>query len=110
MALMSLRLWDLIDLALPITVLLLAQVIFTILYTRYVTFYIMGANYDAAVICAGHCGFGMGATPNGMTNMETVCNKYEYSKMAFFVVPLVGALFIDFVNVTIISGFISYLR
>lgn len=110
MALMSLRLWDLIDLALPITVLLLAQIIFTILYTRYVTFYIMGANYDAAVICAGHCGFGMGATPNGMTNMETVCNKYEYSKMAFFVVPLVGALFIDFVNVTIISGFISYLR
>ncbi|WP_068268915.1 sodium/glutamate symporter [Caviibacter abscessus] len=110
MALMTLRLWDLIDLALPITVLLLAQLIFTVLYTRYITFYVMGADYDGAVICAGHCGFGMGATPNGITNMETVCDSYEYSKIAFFVVPLVGALFIDFVNVSIITGFITYFR
>lgn len=110
MALMTLRLWDLIDLALPITILLLAQVLFTLLYTRYITFYVMGADYDGAVICAGHCGFGMGATPNGITNMETVCDNYAYSKIAFFVVPLVGALFIDFVNVSIITGFITYFK
>ena len=70
----------------------------------------MGANYDAAVIVAGHCGFGMGATPNGITNMETICDKYKYSKLAFFTVPIVGALFIDFFNVAIITGFISYIK
>ena len=110
MALMSLRLWELINLAIPIAILLIVQTIITALYTRYITFYVMGANYDAAVIVAGHCGFGMGATPNGITNMETICDKYKYSKLAFFTVPIVGALFIDFFNVAIITGFISYIK
>lgn len=109
MALMSLRLWELIDLAIPIAILLLIQTLITALYARYITFNIMGANYDAAVIVAGHCGFGMGATPNGITNMETICDKYKYSKIAFFTVPIVGALFIDFFNVSIISIFITQL-
>lgn len=108
MALMSLRLSDLIDLALPVSILLIAQVLVTAIYSRYITFNVMGADYDAAIIVAGHCGFGLGATANGITNMETVCTKYEYSKIAFLTVPIVGALFIDFVNVSIITSFISY--
>ena len=73
------------------------------LYARFVTFNIMGRNYDAAVITAGHIGFGFAATPNAMANMGSVCEKYGYSKIAFFVVPLVGSLFIDFFNVMIIG-------
>lgn len=110
MALMSLRLWELIDLAVPIAVLLLIQTAITAIYARYITFNIMGADYDAAVMVAGHCGFGLGATPNGITNMETICDKYRYSKLAFFTVPIVGALFIDFFNVSIISIFLTYIR
>lgn len=107
MALMSLRLWELLVIAIPVIVLLVVQTLITAIYTRYITFNVMGANYDAAVIVAGHCGFGLGATPNGITNMETICEKYQYSKLAFFTVPIVGALFIDFFNVGIITLFIS---
>lgn len=107
MALMSLRLWELLGIAIPVIVLLVVQTLITAIYTRYITFNVMGANYDAAVIVAGHCGFGLGATPNGITNMETICEKYQYSKLAFFTVPIVGALFIDFFNVGIITLFIS---
>lgn len=110
MALMTLKLWELIDLAIPVAILLIIQTIVTALYTRYITFNIMGRDYDAAIIVAGHCGFGMGATPNGITNMEAICDKYKYSKIAFFTVPIVGALFIDFFNVSIISVFITYLK
>lgn len=107
MALMSLRLWELLGIAIPVIVLLVVQTLITAIYTRYITFNVMGANYDAAVIVAGHCGFGLGATPNGITNMETICEKYQYSKLALFTVPIVGALFIDFFNVGIITLFIS---
>ena len=107
MALMSLRLWELLGIAIPVIVLLVVQTLITAIYTRYITFNVMGANYDAAVIVAGHCRFGLGATPNGITNMETICEKYQYSKLAFFTVPIVGALFIDFFNVGIITLFIS---
>ena len=69
----------------------------------------MGRNYDAAVITAGHCGFGMGATPNAIANMQSVCNNYGYSSLAFFVVPIVGSLFIDFINVTQIIFLSVYL-
>lgn len=110
MALMTLKLWELIDLAIPVAILLIIQTIVIALYTRYITFNIMGRDYDAAIIVAGHCGFGMGATPNGITNMEAICDKYKYSKIAFFTVPIVGALFIDFFNVSIISIFITYLK
>ncbi|VWL85761.1 sodium/glutamate symporter [Oceanivirga miroungae] len=109
MALINLKLWDLIDLAGPLIILLIAQVILAAVYVRYITFNMMGKDYDAAIIASGHIGFGMGATPNGITNMKTLCDKYRYSKIAFFTVPLVGALFIDFVNVTVITAFLSNL-
>ena len=65
----------------------------------------MGSNYDAAVIVSGHCGFGMGATPNGISNMKAITEKYTYSKIAFFVIPIVGSLFIDFANISVITFF-----
>ena len=70
----------------------------------------MGSDYDAAVIVSGHCGFGLGATPNGISNMKSVCEKYKYSRLAFFVVPVVRALFIDFANVSLITLFIRFFK
>ena len=110
MALMSLKLWELIDPAIPMLILLVAQVVLIYLYLNFITFKAMGSDYDAAVIVSGHCGFGLGATPNGISNMKSVCEKYKYSKIAFFVVPVVGALFIDFANVSLITLFISFFK
>ena len=110
MALMSLKLWELIDLAIPMLILLVAQIVLIYLYLNFITFKAMGSDYDAAVIVSGHCGFGLGATPNGISNMKSVCEKYKYSKIAFFVVPVVGALFIDFANVSLITLFISFFK
>lgn len=107
MALMTLRLWELKDVGGPMLILLFAQVILMALFATFVTFPLMGKNYDAAVIAAGHCGFGLGATPNGIANMGSVSEKYGYSQMAFFVLPIVGALFIDFTNVINISIFLN---
>ena len=109
MALMTLKLWELIDLAIPLIVLLLAQTLLMAIYAYFVTFKLMGGNYDAAVLAGGHCGFGMGATPNGVANMESICEKFVYSKTAFFVLPIVGGMFIDFVNVFIISMFLAFI-
>lgn len=108
MALMTLKLWQLVELAIPMLVLLLGQTILMAIFAYFVTYKFMGKNYDAAVIAGGHCGFGMGATPNGVANMESICAKFVYSKMAFFVVPIVGGMFIDFSNVFIIIGFLSF--
>ena len=108
-ALMTLRLWELADLALPLTVILFAQVSIMFLYATYVTFPFTGKDYDAAVIAAGHCGFGLGATPNGIANMNAVTRRYGPSPKAFFVLPIVGAMFIDFVNAMIITFFINVL-
>ena len=108
MALMTLKLWELAELAGPMLILLVAQVTLMALYATFVTFPIMGKNYDAAVIAAGHCGFGLGATPNGIANMGSVCEKYLYYKMAFFVLPIVGALFIDFTNILNITMFLNF--
>lgn len=108
MALMTLKLWELTKLAGPLLILLVAQVIIIFLYVTFVTFPIMGKDYDAAVISAGHCGFSLGATANGIANMDSVCEKYVYSKMAFFVLPIVGALFIDFTNILNITMFINF--
>ena len=110
MALMSLKLWELIDLAIPMLILLVAQIVLIYLYLNFITFKAMGSDYDAAVIVSGNCGFGLGATPNGISNMKSVCEKYKYSKIAFFVVPVVGALFIDFANVSLITLFISFFK
>lgn len=108
MALMSIKLWELADLALPLIVLLLAQVVLMFLYANFVTFNLMGRNYDAAVLTAGHCGFGLGATPNGVANMDSVTDKFGESKTAFFVLPIVGGMFIDFINIFVIMAFLAF--
>ncbi|MDO7252448.1 sodium/glutamate symporter [Helicobacter cappadocius] len=105
-ALMTINLWELVALALPMLVILVAQVVIMILYAVFVTFRFCGKDYDAAVFAAGHCGFGLGATPTAMVNMQTVTNHYGYSHAAFIIVPLVGAFFIDLVNSAVINGFL----
>lgn len=110
MALMSMKLWELAEVAGPLLVILLAQTALLAGYTYFVTFRVMGGDYDAAVIAAGHCGFGMGATPNAMANMQAFTAANGMSVKAFFVIPLVGALFIDFFNAVIITGFMAILK
>jgi len=107
MALMGLKLWQLADLALPLIVMLLAQTVLMAAFAYFVTFNLMGRDYDAAVMCAGNCGFGMGATPNAMANMGAMTAKYGIAPRAFFIVPLVGSLFIDFCNAGIITTFMN---
>ncbi|MBW9151786.1 sodium/glutamate symporter [Clostridium estertheticum] len=109
MALMGLKLWQLSALALPLIVMLLAQTILTGLFCYFVTFNVLGRDYDAAVIVSGNCGFGMGATPNAMANMGAMTTKYGASSKAFFIVPLVGSLFIDFCNAGVITTFMNLL-
>ena len=110
MALMSMKLWELAEVAGPLLVILLAQTVLMFAYGYFVTFRVMGRDYDAAVIAAGHCGFGMGATPNAMANMQAFTAVNGPSVKAFFVIPLVGSLFIDFFNAVIITGFMNYLK
>lgn len=110
MALLSLKLWELTDLAAPLMVILTVQTIMMGLYAGFVTFRLMGKNYDAAVLAAGHCGFGMGATPTAVANMQAITNQYGPSHKAFLIVPLVGAFFIDIINAFMIQGFIQFVR
>lgn len=107
MALMGLKLWQLADLALPLFVMLASQVLFMYLFANFITFNLLGKDYDAAVLAAGHCGFGLGATPNGIANMTSVTEKFGPSPTAFFVLPLVGSLFIDFFNAGIVTFFMN---
>ena len=107
MALMTLRLWELASLALPILALLIAQVVMMVLYAAFVTFRVMGANYDAAVLAAGHCGFGLGATPTAIANMQAVTARFGPSPMAFLIVPMVSAFFIDIANALVIKLFLA---
>ena len=108
MALMGLKLWQLADLALPLIVMLLAQTILMGLFVYFITFNLMGRDYDAAVMCSGNCGFGMGATPNAMANMGAMTAKYGIAPRAFFIVPLVGSLFIDFCNAGVVTMFMNF--
>ena len=107
MALMSLKLWDLASLALPIFILLAAQTVAMALYAIFVTFRVMGSNYDAAVLAAGHCGFGLGATPTAIANMQAITQRFGPSHLAFLVVPMVGAFFIDIINAVVIKLFLA---
>ncbi|MBR5306246.1 MAG: sodium/glutamate symporter [Oscillospiraceae bacterium] len=109
LAMMGLKLWQLADLAIPMIVMLIAQTVLMFVVARFVCFNILGRDYDAAVITSGLCGFGMGATPNAMANMQAVTKKNGPSPTAFLVVPLVGSLFIDFFNSTIITFMIGML-
>lgn len=103
MALMSLQLWLLADLAGPLVIILIAQTIFLALYLYFVTFRIMGKNYDAAVLCAGQCGVNLGATPTAIANIQAVTNTYGPSHKAFLIIPLTGAFFVDIVNAVVIQ-------
>ena len=109
MALMSMKLWQLIDLAVPLIVILLVQTLVMALFAYFVTFNIMGRDYDAAVMSTGHCGFGLGATPNAMANMETFTTANGPSVKAFFILPIVGSLFIDFINAGVIQAFATWI-
>ena len=105
-ALMSLRLGDLASLALPLFAILIVQAIAMAAYSIFVTFRVMGRNYDAAVLAAGHCGFGLGATPTAIANMQAITERFGPSHLAFLVVPMVGAFFIDIANAIVIKLFL----
>lgn len=109
MAMISLRLWELQSLALPLIVILTSQVLLMGLFVYFVAFPMLGRNYDAAVLCAGMCGFGLGATPNAMANMSAVCYKYRYTVKPFLIVPIIGAMFADLINTAIITLFLNLL-
>lgn len=106
MAIMTLNLVELIKLAIPITILLIVQTIAIIIYVRYVTFNLCGRNYDAACIVAGHCGFGLGATPTAIANLQVVTNHFGPSRIAFLIVPIMGGFLVDIANVFAITSFL----
>ena len=108
-ALMGLRLWELFDLALPLVVMLVAQSLLMAIFAYFITFRAMGKDYDAAVFASASCGFGMGATPNAVANMDALSAKFGFAATPYFVVPIVGALFVDFVNSAVITLFINIL-
>jgi ESS family glutamate:Na+ symporter len=109
MSLMSLQLWTLIDLALPIVLLLLAQVLVVSLFTIFIVFRVLGKTYDAAIISSGYAGLALGATPTAIANMTAVTKKYGASPQAFIVIPLIGAFFIDIANSFVIQLLLQWL-
>ena len=90
-------------------IILAVQTAIMALYAYFVTYRFMGKDYDAAVLAAGHCGFGLGATPTAVANMQSVTERFGPSHKAFLIVPMVGAFFIDFVNAFILTGFVNFL-
>ena len=107
MAMMSLNLKELAASAVPMLVILSAQVVLVVLFTTFVTFRLMGRDYDAAVMVSGHCGFGHGATPNAIANMDSITRKLGPAHRAFIIVPMVGGMFIDITNSLNITWFIN---
>ncbi|MGI5963495.1 MAG: sodium/glutamate symporter [Lawsonibacter sp.] len=108
-ALMTLKLWQLAELAGPMILMLLAQTVLMFVFARFIVFHVMGRDYEAAVMTSAFCGFGMGATPNAMANMQALTKIYGPAPQAYFIVPLVGSLFIDFCNGIIITAFLNFL-
>ena len=108
-AMITLKLWQLAALALPLFILLIGQTLLMFIFARFLLFKLMGSDYDAAVLAAGTCGFGMGATPNAMANMQAVTEKYLPSVKAYLLVPIVGSMFADFLNSLTITFFINFL-
>jgi ESS family glutamate:Na+ symporter len=108
-AMISLKLWELQSLALPLIVILVSQVLMMALFAYLVAFPLLGRDYDAAVLCSGMCGFGLGATPNAMANMSAVCYKYRYTVKPFLIVPIIGAMFADLINTGMITLFLNLL-
>ena len=108
-AMITLKLWQLAELALPLLILLAGQTLLMFVFTNFIVFRVMGRDYDAAVISSGVCGFGMGATPNAMANMQALCEKYAPSVKAYLLIPLVGSLFADFINSLVTTFFINFI-
>lgn len=107
MSIVSMKLWQLAGLGTALLVLLFAQVVLILVFCYFLTFNLLGRNYDAAVMAVGHTGFGLGAVPVSMTTMQTVCRKYHYSKLAFFVVPVIGGFISNITNAIIITKFLD---
>ena len=107
MALLDLKLWQLTALALPVTIILLVQVVVMALYATFITYTLMGRDYDAAVLAAGHCGFGLGATPTAVANMQSVTERFGPSHKAFLIVPMVGAFLVDLINAGLLQTFVK---
>ncbi|MGF1681208.1 sodium/glutamate symporter [Photobacterium minamisatsumaniensis] len=110
MALMSLKLWELLELALPMIIILSVQTVTLAAFAYFITFRLMGKTYDAAIIAGGHCGFGMGATPTAVMNMGSLVSRNGPSPQAFMVVPIVGAFFIDIANLIVLQTYISFIQ
>ena len=108
-ALMTLKLWELAALAVPMIVTLLVQTLIMFLFASFIVFRVMGRDYEAACMTTAFCGFGMGATPNAMANMLSVTGQYGPAPKAFFVVPIVGGMFVDFTNTAVLSVFLNFL-
>ncbi|MBI5217070.1 MAG: sodium/glutamate symporter [Ignavibacteriae bacterium] len=109
-ALMDLKLWELLHLAGPLAAILLAQVIVVVLFSLTLSFWVMGKDYESAVMASGFIGFVLGTTANAVANMKTLVGKYGAAPRAFLIVPMVGAFFIDFTNALIITGFLNWLK
>ena len=107
MSIITMKLWQLSGLGLALVALLIAQVILIVIFCYFLTFKLLGKNYDAAVMAVGHMGFGLGAVPVSMTTMQAVCKKYRYSKLAFFVVPVIGGFISNISNAIIITKFLD---
>jgi len=108
-AMITLKLWQLAELALPLVVLLVGQTVLMFLFAYLVIFNVLGHDYDAAILSAGSCGFGMGATPNAMANMQVLTAKFAPSVKAYILVPIVGSMFADFTNSLTITFFINFI-
>ena len=109
MALAGLQLWLLVGLAVPLVATLIAQMALMYLFAYFVVFNVMGRDYEAAVMTAGFVGFAMGATSNAMANMQAVTKRCGPAPVAYFAIPMVGSLFIDFINALVITGALSFL-
>ena len=110
MALLTLRLWELVHLAAPMVGMLLIQVALVWLMCRTLSFFVMGRDYEAAVMSGGFCGFMLGTTANAMACMDVLVQKFGPAPRAFVVVPLVGAFLIDFTNALVITAMANLLR
>jgi ESS family glutamate:Na+ symporter len=109
-ALMDLKLWELAGLALPLLVILVAQVLVVVLFALTASFRVMGKDYESAVMAGGFIGFVLGTTANAVANMRALVARFGQAPRAFLVVPLVGAFFIDFANAIIITFFVNWLK
>jgi ESS family glutamate:Na+ symporter len=107
MIIMTLKLWELVDLAGPILAILLAQTVAIVAYVSFLTFRVMGRNYDAALLATGHLGFSLGSTATAMVNVQSVAERYGSSQLALLLIPVMGAFLIDVINALVIQGFLS---